>query len=79
MSNHSQFSLPPTYREIIRGELKAYFLDEMEQEIGDLQLDLLIDFLTKNIGVHFYNNGITDAIQAMKEKTDDLVLLLKEA
>lgn len=64
--------------EDLRAALKAYFLDELDIPIGDLQADLFITFLHEKIGTRYYNLGVQDTITAIKEKTEDLVLLFKE-
>lgn len=71
-------TFPAEKHQALRDELKAYFLDELDLEIGSLQTDLLIEFLTKNVGQHFYNQGVMDAQQVIKEKAADLVLLLND-
>ncbi len=62
----------------LREAIQAYFLDELDMEIGTLQADLFIEFLQTNVGKQFYNRGVQDTIKALREKTEDLVLLLKE-
>ncbi len=62
----------------LRDSVKAYFLDELEMEIGDLQVDLFIEFLNNNAGKKYYNLGVTDTIASVKDKADDLLLLIKE-
>lgn len=62
----------------LRDQLKTYFSDELDVEIGDLQADLFIDFLSITIGKDFYNQGVADTVAALKEKSDDLLLLIKE-
>jgi uncharacterized protein (DUF2164 family) len=42
-------------------KLQAYFSDELDQEIGQFEAEFLLDFFAKNIGSHFYNNGLGDA------------------
>lgn len=58
--------------------LKTYFDHELDVELGDLQADLFLEFLNTNVGKHFYNQGVTDTIQALREKAEDLQLLLKD-
>lgn len=65
-------------RQKLRDALRAYFLDELELEVGDLQLDLFTQFLDKEIGKYYYNLGIIDSIKAIKDKTEDLLLLVKD-
>ncbi len=77
-SSSSPFQLPPERLEQLRADLKAYFLDEMDIEISTFQTDSLIEFLQEQVGKHFYNQGVSETIQAVKDNADDLVMLLKE-
>ncbi len=52
--------------------IKRYFEEKMEEEIGDLQAGLLLDYFLKEIGPAVYNRAITDAQSYFQEKTGDL-------
>lgn len=78
MKNQTYFQFPKEQAEEIRTVLKNYFSDELEMEVGDLQVDMFIEFLNQHIGKQYYNLGVLESIQAIKEKTDDLVLLIKD-
>ena len=72
------FVLSKEQHEELRAALQAYLLDQLDMEVGTLQTDLFIEFLSEQIGKTFYNLGVTDTIAAVREKSEDLVLLLKE-
>jgi uncharacterized protein (DUF2164 family) len=78
MKTPSPFTFSPEQLEEMRLALKKYFADELEVEVGDLQVDLFIQFLNDQIGKEYYNLGVKDAIQKMKTAADDLVLLVKD-
>lgn len=78
MKNDPQFQFSKEQTEEVRETLKTYFDSELEIELGNLQAVMFIDFLNQHIGKQYYNLGIADAMAAIKEKTDDLVLLIKE-
>ena len=59
--------------ELLREYMEAHF----DVEIGNLGSDLFLDFLEEKIGGHFYNLGVSDSMQLMQEKTEDLYLLMK--
>lgn len=44
----------------------------MDEEIGDLQADLLLDYVLGEIGPTVYNRAIADAKAYFLLKTDDL-------
>ena len=54
------------------GLIQAYFSDELDQEIGQLPAELLLDFIGGKIGVHFYNRGLYDAQAVVAAKVDDI-------
>ncbi|MCW8887644.1 MAG: DUF2164 domain-containing protein, partial [Gammaproteobacteria bacterium] len=59
-------------------KIKAYFHDELSQEIGGFDAEFLIDFFSKEIGPHFYNRGLSDALTLFSEKADELSYLVQE-
>ena len=42
-------------------QLQTYFLDELDQELGDLAAGLLLDFLGPTLGAFYYNQALLDA------------------
>jgi uncharacterized protein (DUF2164 family) len=54
-------------------ELKGFFLTEREEEIGDLAASLLLDFIVKELGPAFYNQGVADANRYMQERVEDML------
>ena len=47
--------------------LRAYFRDELEQELAQLPAEMLLDFIGKEIGAIFYNRGVQDAQQLVQQ------------
>ncbi len=58
--------------------LQKYSEESFEEPLTGLQASILLDFIEKNIGKFFYNKGVEDSIDLMKEKADDLYLLMKD-
>lgn len=71
-----KFSKEETDR--IVGKIKAYFNDELDQEIGGFEAEFLIDFFAKEIGPYFYNRGLSDANTLFTEKSEELSYLIQE-
>jgi uncharacterized protein (DUF2164 family) len=46
---------------VIVGRLQAYFRDELDQPLGTLPAQMLLDFLGREIGPFFYNRALYDA------------------
>ena len=52
--------------------LKRYASENLDQEIGDLKADLLLDYILREIGPSIYNAAIADAKAFFTERTADL-------
>lgn len=78
MKDAPSFKFSKEKEEELRNTIKSYFLDELDMEIGDLQANLFVEFLNENVGKHYYNLGVTDSIQMVKEQAENLVMLVKE-
>ncbi|MCL2322122.1 MAG: DUF2164 domain-containing protein [Oscillospiraceae bacterium] len=59
-------------------KLKEYIEKNLECEVSGLQVSLLVDFISENLGVFYYDKGILDSISFINEKMDELYLLMKE-
>ena len=55
------------------GKLRDYFARELDQELGQLPAEMLLDFIGKEIGGAFYNRGVHDAQQLVQQKAEDIV------
>ena len=52
--------------------IKRYFLEELDDDIGDLKADLMLDFVLREIGPTIYNQAIADARAFFEERSADL-------
>lgn len=64
--------LPKETTQDLIHSLQKYFLEELDQEIGDLRASLLLDFLLVEVGPTVYNKAIIDAQRYFQDKTLDL-------
>lgn len=69
---NKRINLGKEVKEEIISEIKRYFSEERDEEIGDLGATLMLDFIIDHIAPSFYNQGIRDSILFMTEKVDDL-------
>jgi len=53
-------------------EIRSYFENERDESIGDLQGQLVLDFIIDKIGPIIYNQGIEDMQRYMNEKVEDM-------
>lgn len=66
-------------REDALRRLRTYFERERDEELGDLALTLLYDFIAEEIGPYFYNKGLSDAQSYVTRFTDSLDADLESA
>jgi uncharacterized protein (DUF2164 family) len=55
----------------IVARIQRYFSDELDQTLGALPAEFLLDFFSTEIGAHFYNRGLRDAHAAFTKKMED--------
>jgi uncharacterized protein (DUF2164 family) len=56
----------------LRASVKRYVAEHLEQDIGDLKADGLLDYFLKEIGPTVYNQAIADAQQYFQSRALDL-------
>jgi uncharacterized protein (DUF2164 family) len=52
--------------------IRRYFNDDLDQEIGDLKAELVLDYVLKELGPTIYNGAIADARAFFEERAADL-------
>ena len=52
--------------------LQTYLRDEMEIEVGRLPVEMLVEFIGRDIGRLFYNRGLRDAETVVRQKVEDV-------
>lgn len=57
---------------VLIASIQRYFTQNMENDIGNLQATLLLDFILKEIGPSIYNQAVSDAQRYMQDKVSDL-------
>ncbi|QUI23950.1 DUF2164 domain-containing protein [Vallitalea pronyensis] len=68
----SKIELSKEKQDVIKGLIKEFFLEERDEEIGDLAAILLMEFILQEVGPVIYNQAIGDCIKSMTEKVDEL-------
>ncbi|MDE1991789.1 MAG: DUF2164 domain-containing protein [Rhizobiaceae bacterium] len=66
-----KITFPKEEKAAIVGRIQQYFSDELDQTIGTLPAEFLLDFFTTEIGPNFYNQGLRDAHAALLTKMED--------
>ena len=62
----------------ITAKIKHYFNQELDQDIGSLQAEMLLEFLSKEVGAHYYNQGLQDAQTLFSDKVEELSYVIQE-
>ncbi len=52
--------------------IQNYMSAELDQDIGDLGAEMLLEFFGEKIGAYFYNQGLKDAQSVFANKMDDV-------
>ena len=52
--------------------IRAWYDEQMEEDIGDLKARLILDFFIKSLGPQIYNQAVKDAAAFMQDKLIDL-------
>ena len=68
----TRLKLTKEERDMLSSAIKQYFLEERDEEIGDLSSTLILDFFIAKLAPTFYNRGVNDAKAMLTEKLEDL-------
>lgn len=68
----SKIELEKSQKEQLVNKLQRYFDDELDVELGQFDADFLLDFIAKEMGVVFYNQGVYDAQTALESRIDSI-------
>jgi uncharacterized protein (DUF2164 family) len=52
--------------------IKRYFDEVLDQDIGDLKAEMMLDFVLKEIAPTVYNQAIQDAQKLMQERVTEM-------
>lgn len=52
--------------------IKRYFLEELDQDVGELKAGLLLEFFLKEIAPSVYNGAVADAQTYLRDRLVDL-------
>ena len=65
-------TLPDDARKQAIASLRRYFDEELEQDIGDLKADMILEFILAEIAPTVYNQAIQDAQRLMQERVTEM-------
>lgn len=59
-------------------KLMDYFEQELDTDLGQFDAEFLLQFIAKEMGSHFYNQGLYDAQTILQSKLDDITDAITE-
>ncbi len=68
----SEIEFTKEEKEVLVKKIKQYIGDELGQDIGQFDAEFLLSFFSKEIGVYFYNRGLSDAQVILKSRLDSI-------
>ena len=77
MRNENTLKVTKERRDEMISQIKNYFLKERDEEIGDLAAGLILDFILEKLAPEFYNQGVYDSHQYIKDAAEDLLSIQK--
>ena len=64
--------IEPGSKKIMVSKLQDYLQEELGMELGGFDAEFLLDFVGKELGSYFYNQGLYDAQAAMGLQMDSI-------
>ncbi|MAK60633.1 MAG: hypothetical protein CMK09_06615 [Ponticaulis sp.] len=68
----SDIELSKAQRDRLISQLQDYFEAELDHDLGSFEAGFLLDFIAREFGSIFYNQGLYDAQSALSQKVDAL-------
>jgi len=77
MKNENLIKLKKERRDEMIAEIQNYFSKERNEEIGNLGAGMILDFIVEKLAPEFYNQGVYDSHQYVRDAAEDLLSLRK--
>jgi len=65
-------------KRVITDKIRRYFQEELDQDIGQLSSEFLLDFFSEEVGAYFYNRGLYDAQAILMGRMDNITEAIYE-
>lgn len=59
-------------------KLQNYVMENFDVEIGGLEAEVFVGYITENLGKYYYDQGIADAQGYIGEKVEEMFFLLQD-
>jgi uncharacterized protein (DUF2164 family) len=77
MNKKNKIELPKEKKDEMILKIKNYFLNERDEEIGDLASIMIFEFIIEELSAEFYNQGVYDSYKYMNDRCEDLLSIQK--
>lgn len=77
MRKNNKIKLTDEKKKDMISAIKDYFLNERDEELGELASSIILDFITEELAPEFYNQGVYDSYKYMNERCEDLLAIQK--
>lgn len=77
MNNKNRIKLTKEKKNDMVTKIKNYFLEEREEDLGDLASGLILNFIVEELAEEFYNQGVYDSYEYMNDRIEDLLSIQK--
>lgn len=57
---------------VVVNKIRDWFLEERDEDLGQIPAEMLLNFFAEEIGGYFYNRGLYDAQTLVAKRVDDL-------
>ena len=68
----SNIEFSKAQKEYLLSKLQRYFEDEMDQELGQFDAEFLLDFISRELGAFYYNQGLYDAQDILQQRLQNI-------
>ena len=65
-----QFKLEANVKDRVTKKIQEYLLTELDVEIGNFNVQVLVEFLSDHLGYNYYNWGLKDALTMIEGKVE---------
>jgi len=77
MKNSNKVTVSREKREDMVSAIRKYFLQERNEELGDLAAGLVLAFVMEELAPEFYNQGVYDSYLYLQEMLEDVLSIQK--
>ena len=74
--NNIQFNTQE--KQTLTQKLQNYMQQELDTEIGQFDAEFLLDFISKEMGTYYYNQGVLDAQTILNSRVEDIAYAMDE-